>query len=105
VSLFGDLFSDGPVSRLLAIHGDTISYKTVAGVVTTPEAIYNELVGAMDDFGNAVFTVSTDASIGIAAPERGDEITFQGDKWVIVDVRDDFAGSAELRTIRGMEVS
>ena len=105
MSKFGDLFGDGPMLRLLDIHGDTISYKTVAGVVTTPQGIYNELVGALDDFGNAVFTLSTDASIGIAAPERGDEITFAGDQWTVVDVRDDEAGMAELRTIRGMQIS
>ena len=105
MSKFGDLFGDGPMLGLLDIHGDTISYKTVAGVTSSLTAIYNELVGALDDFANAIFTISTDASIGVAAPERGDEITFAGEQWTVVDVRDDEASMAELRCIRGQIVA
>ena len=105
MSMFGDLFGAAPMLKLLDVHGDTVSYKNVAGTVTSLTAIYNELVGAMDDFGNAIFTLSTDPTIGVASPSRGDEITFAGDKWTVVDVRDDNAGMAELRCVRGVAVS
>ena len=105
MSMFGDLFDAAPMRKLLDVHGDTVSYKAVDGTVTSVTAIYNELVGALDDFGNAIFTLATDATLGITAPERGDEITFAGEQWTVVDVRDDEAGMAELRCIRGQAVS
>lgn len=105
MSMFGDLFGAAPMRKLLDVHGDAVSYKAVDGTVTALTSIYNELVGAMDDYGNAIFTIATDAAIGIAAPERGDEITFAGEQWTVVDVRDDEAGMAELRVIRGQAIS
>ena len=105
MSMFGDMFSAAPVDKLLDVHADTVSYKAVDGTVTSIKAIYNEFVGALDEFGNCIFTISTDPAQGIADPERGDEITFAGEEWTVVDVRDDEAGMSELRCIRPQAVS
>ena len=105
MSMFGEMFAAAPMRKLLDVHSDTVSYKQVDGTVSSIAAIYNEFVGALDEYGNSIFTISTDASIGIASPERGDEITFAGEEWTVLDVHDDEAGMAELRCIRPQAIS
>lgn len=104
MSTFGDMFA---VSRtkLIELLSDSATYKTKDGATKTIDVIFNEQVGALDDFANAVFTFSSDATVGISDPVRGDQIIIFGGTWTVVDVRDDKAGTVEVRAMQGSEVS
>ena len=105
MSMFGDMFGAAPVRKLLDVHSDAVSYKKVDGTVVTVNAIYNEFVAAIDDFGNAIFTIASDPTLGLAEPERGDELTFAGEQWTVIDIRNDEAGMIELRCMRPIAIS
>ena len=97
MSIFGDRFRLG-YARVEDYTGDPATYTSRDGLTTQSiTVIFNELVGALDPYSNAVFSINTDE---LASPERGGIITLDSDVWVIVDVRDAKDNSAEVRCIR-----
>lgn len=86
-------------SRIEDVMSDPATYTAPDGITSqSVTVIYNELVGALDQFGNAVFSVKTDE----LTAARGGVLVIDGttEPWVIVDVRDARDGTAELRCIR-----
>lgn len=97
MSIFGDRFRLG-YARVEDYTGDPATYTSRDGQTTQAiTVVFNELVGALDPFSNAVFAISTDE---LASPERGGTITLGSDVWTIVDVRDAQDNTAEVRCIR-----
>ena len=79
---------------MLDYMGDTVVYTPVGGTAVTIQAIFNEQVGAIDDRQRAIITV--DASV-VTNPRRGDRFTLSSRTWKTVDVREDEAGTVEMR--------
>ncbi len=91
----------GPLERSVGSRGaglTAVYYDRTrqAGSAVTIDVIFNEMVGAMDPFANAVFHVRTSQ----VSPERNGAIVFDGETWDIVDVRDAKDGTAEVRVMR-----
>ena len=97
MSAFASWFAASGMTKLLDQLGQTITYTPVGGSPVTRQAIFNEFVGAFDEKGNAIFTIASDSTTGIASPGRGDKITLGSDIWEVWDVRADQAGGFELR--------
>ncbi|HYE91764.1 MAG TPA: hypothetical protein VEA38_12120 [Terriglobales bacterium] len=100
MSEFGDRFTAAGITKLLGHLGDSVTYTPVStGVGVSRTAIFNEMVGvAGDKEANAIFTMSSNASTGVASPARGDRITTSDNRvWSIIDIRSDAAGTHELR--------
>lgn len=115
MSIFGDDVFGGAAEVLTDLHGDDITYQaidlgTLAGSATF-KSIFNELVGALDEFGNAVFHFrQSDLDPAIShrtptVPERNDRITIGTDVWTVVDVRTGKDDTWELRAIIPQERS
>ena len=96
MSDFGTKFTASGITKLLDLLGDAITYTPVGGAAVSRRAIYNRQVFALDVIDDAYFTMSTDATSGVASPREGDKITYSGDVWVVVDARVDQDGAAEL---------
>ena len=103
MSKFGDKFSEAGIDRLIDELGDTVTYKVASsGSTSSISAIFNEFVGALDEFGNAIFTIK---SSDVASPKRGDLITLGTNVWTVLDVRSDNAGGHELRVVIPQDIS
>lgn len=75
--------------------GEEAMYVTVDGLTTvTLNVVFNEFVGAIDEKGRALFSIS---EADVAIPRRGDRLTLSGKVWYVVDFRTDEAGLHELR--------
>ena len=95
-STFEDMF-DMAFDVLADVEGITATFTHVAsGVSYSVAVIFNEFVGAIDDFGRAIFTAEDSFS---SAPVRGDHFVLAGEtkRWYLTDVRDDKSGGYELR--------
>lgn len=83
---------------LAGVLAETATFTAAStGTETEISVIFNEFVGAVDEFGRAVFTADRDDFA--SAPKRGDYFVLAGEttRWWIVDVRDDKSGGYELR--------
>ena len=97
MSRFGDRFEEVGITELVNELGDSVTYTVAAtGSTSTIDAIFNEFVGALDEFGNAIFTIQ---SSDVSSPQRGDTITLASNVWTVLDVRSDNAGGHELRVV------
>jgi len=106
MSDFGDEFQVS-MEVLLDTHGDSVTYKTRAGVtVGGVTVLFNEFVGAVDDQARATFHASGLAANGITDPNEGDSFTLaSGEVWYVVDVRDSKDDTLELRCDRSKTVN
>lgn len=96
MSIFNRGFIRG-YGKIEAAMGDEAVYKNPERTsTTTVTVVYNELVGAYDQFQNAVFHLRSD-SVTI---ERNGQLIYQGFTWDIVDNRDSEDGTAEVRCTR-----
>ncbi len=115
MSEFGRLNSQagGPMDVLVNQLGDAIVFRKrgeLGGSGTAINAIFNELVGALDDFANAVFTMTNTGDNEVLEISRAATITttsLEGEEtlWRVVDVRDDLAGGIEVRAISAQEIN
>lgn len=95
MSIFDRSFIRG-YGKLESSMGTEASYVTPSRSTTTAITIlYNEMVGALDGFQNALFHVRSTVTI-----DRGGLLTYSGNSWDVVDVRDSEDGTAEVRCIR-----
>lgn len=95
MSIFDRSFIRG-YGKLESVMGDEASYITPSRLTTSSiRIIYNEMVGAMDGFQNALFHARSEITI-----QRGGKITYEGNSWDVVDSRDSEDGTAEVRCIR-----
>jgi len=95
VAIFDRSFIRG-YGKLETVMGVEASYATPSrSTNTTITILYNEMVGALDGFQNALFHVRSTVTI-----ERGGKLTYAGNSWDVVDVRDSEDGTAEIRCIR-----
>lgn len=96
MSIFSRGFIRG-YGKIEEVMGEPASYVNPARTATTAVTIvYVELVGAYDQFQNAVFHVRTDA----VSIQRNGQIVYEGFTWDIVDIRDSEDGTAEVRVTR-----
>jgi hypothetical protein len=85
-------------AELMDKVGETATYTTVDQVTTKSlHVIFNEFVGAIDEKGRGLFSISSDATLGIVLPRRGDSFLLNSVRWYVVDFRTDHAGLHELR--------
>lgn len=94
---FEELF-DIAWESLAGVLASTATYTVASsGADSEISVIFNEFVGAVDEFGRAIFTADRDDFSD--APVRGDYFVLAGEtnRWVVVDVRDDKSGGYELR--------
>lgn len=99
-SKFADKFggAGGAFAKLLEAFGEAITYTPVATRVgISRSAIYNRMTYAVDQNQDAHFQMSSDATLGVATPVRGDRITHEGTIWTVEDARADDDGSHELK--------
>lgn len=106
MSEFGDEFQVA-MEVILDVHGDSVTYKTRAGVtVGNVVAVFNEFVGAVDDQARAIFEISGLAANGITDPGEGDSFALaSGEVWYVVDVRDSKDDTLSLRCDRSKTVN
>ena len=100
MSSFGDRFKDSAVPLLKQYLGDTCTYYYLDGTTISIVAIFNEFVGAIDNLSRALFTI---AFADNPAPRREERFLLNGEEWSVVDVRNDEAGTFELRCDRTLE--
>lgn len=84
--------------KFLERLAELIIYTTVAGSASTRTAIVN----VSDDFSDvwrATFTMSSNATLGVASPEKGDRITYDSNVWTVVGVVPDYAGGHEIHAV------
>ena len=115
MSEFGRLNGEagGPMDVIINQLGDTVVLRKrgqLGGSGTSVKAVFNELVGALDDFGNAVFTFTNTGDNKILGISRAATVTttnLEGEEtlWRLVDIRDDLAGGIEARGISAQEVN
>lgn len=98
------MFEDLSFPIMIDHLGDDCDYVSVTGAVTkTIKGIFNEFVGAIDELTRCIITIKSDATLGVASPRRGDQLTVAGNTWYVIDIRSDNAGTHELRCDRSME--
>lgn len=96
MSDFGDKFTSQGIVKLLDRLGDSITYTPAAtGTAVTRTAIFNPLDSAGHE-ARGLFHIASDGTTGVAAPARGDRITFNSDVWTVVEIHRDKIGAWEL---------
>jgi hypothetical protein len=87
--------------------GVTVTYRTAAtGASKSIKAQYGVNVGAVDPFDDAFFLIHSDATLGVASPQPGDQLTTPDSVvWTVVKVRGDGLVSWELRCRAPQEVA
>lgn len=94
-----DTINSRSIEALKRVMGQpaTLTYAS-DGTTISVTICYLEFVGAVDDNRRAIFTVAT-ADFNGTIPDRGDYFVLDNetDRWTVIDVRDDKAGSIELR--------
>lgn len=82
--------------KIESVMGDPGSYTNPTRTTTTAiTVVYLEQVGALDGFVNAIFTLRSTVPL-----VRSGQITYEGNTWDVVDVRDSEDGVQECRAIR-----
>lgn len=94
---FSNKFTAAAMPKLLERIGESIIYTTVAGSSVTRTAIAN--VGSDGLNWTAVFDTASDSTTGVAAPAKGDRITYDSNVWTVVEVIPNYAGGHEIHAV------
>lgn len=87
----------------IAEFGETVTYRRADGTTASIACVFNEQIGAIDRTEVGRCSISSDATLGIADPEPGEQIErSNGERWTIIDVRGN-QGGFDLRVVLPLE--
>lgn len=94
---FSSKFTAAAMPKLLDRMGESVTYATVAGSSVTRSAIVNVSSDGLN--WTAIFDIASDSTTGVAAPAKGDRITYDTNVWTVVEVIPNYAGGHEIHAV------